>query len=435
MQGAQVNETALKEVFDMLMVINPAIEVYLVDPDGRLLAYSAPPGKVKRAWIDLAPVAAFLDPDASLPIVGDDPRHVDRRKIFSAAPVQGPGGLQGYVYVVLGGELYDSAAEMFQGSYVLRLAAGIAAASLLLTVVAGLLSFHWLTRRLRRLTAAVEAFKQGEFQQPLGLPARHPETGDEIDQLRLTIDQMSRRIIDQIRHLRHADASRRELVANISHDLRTPLTSLQGYLETLAIKDESLSPADRKRYLELAVKHSLRLSRLIAELFELAMLESRAKDLHFEPFSLGELVQDVSQKFKLEAERRKLRLEVDLPEDAPFVSGDIGLIERVLANLIENAIKYTPEGGTICLSLSARRNRMVASVADTGRGIDEADLPHVFERFYRTARHRTEEPAGSGLGLAIAQRILQLHGSPIEVESRVGSGTTFTFQLPVSDAG
>jgi signal transduction histidine kinase len=424
-QDRQVNQAALEDIFHMLMVINPGIEIYLVDPEGRLMAYSAPPGKVKRERVSLAPISAFLEGQTALPVLGDDPRHPSRSKIFSAAPIMSQGRLQGYVYVVLGGELYDSVAQMVQASYILRLAAGAAAIGLLLTLAAGLLSFNWLTRRLRRLTAAVVAFKQSDFQRPMSLPAWRGRRGDEIDQLGLTIEQMSRRIMDQIRQVRGA---------NISHDLRTPMTSLQGYLETLVIKGDELSGEERRHYLDLAVQHSQRLSRLIDELFELAMLETQAPPLNFEPFSLTELVQDVVQKFKLEAERKTLDLGIELPESAAFVSGDIGLIERVLENLIENAIKYTPKGGSIALALSAGPERIVTSISDSGRGIEEADLPHIFERFYRAAKHRSGEPEGTGLGLAIAKRILQLHGSPIQVESRLGAGTRFSFQLPVANA-
>jgi signal transduction histidine kinase len=127
-------------------------------------------------------------------------------------------------------------------------------------------------------------------------------------------------------------------------------------------------------------------------------------------------------------------LGVELPESAAFVSGDIGLIERVLENLIENAIKYTPKGGSVSLALDAGPEQIVTSISDSGRGIEEADLPHIFERFYRAAKHRSGEPEGTGLGLAIAKRILQLHGSPIQVESRLGAGTRFSFQLPVASA-
>ncbi len=295
------------------------------------------------------------------------------------------------------------------------------------------MSFNWLTRRLRRLSAAVETFKQGQFQAAMTLgPWRRGPRGDEIDELGLTVEQMSQRIVEQIRELRHADATRRELIANISHELRTPLTSLQGYLETLLMKEDQLSEAERRHYLDLAAKHGQRLSQLIAELFELAMLESQGRELHFEAFSLAELVQDVAQKFELETEKHGLTLETEIPSGAPFVSGDIALIERVLENLIENAIKYTPQGGRIRLSLVPGPGHIAARVSDTGVGIPADEIPHIFERFYRVEKSRGVGPGGTGLGLAIARRILELHGSAIAVESKPGDGTSFSFELPTA---
>lgn len=427
------NHDALERVFHTLMAINPSIEVYLVDPAGTLLAYSAPPGTVRRERIDLAPVQAFLAGDATFPLRGDDPRDVQGRKVFSAWPVREGGKLAGYLYVVLGGQAYESVAQMIAGSYILRTAAGVAAASLLLSLAVGLLSFTFLTRRLRRLATAVESFKRSQFREVLALPGwRRDGRGDEIDELGVIVERMSRRIVEQLDQLRHADAARREMVANVSHDLRTPLTSLQGFLETMLIKEGDLSAEERRRYAELALKHTRRLEHLAEELLELARLESTEPELRFEPFSLAELAQDVVQKFNLEAERKGLRLDAEIPATAPFVSGDIGLIERVMENLIENAIKYTPEGGAIRLTVIPGTDRIAARISDTGPGIAAAELPRIFDRFYRVEKSRGEAPAGTGLGLAIVQRILQLHGSPIEVDSRPGVGTSFTFTLPVA---
>lgn len=428
----EVDEAALKALFHTLMVVNPSIEVYLVDAGGRILAYNAPPGTVKRERVALAPIERFLAGGEAFPIRGDDPRNPDGDKVFSAAPIDG-GRLEGYLYVVLGGQEFESVARMIQGSYVLRLAVAIAVAGLLASLVLGVLSFNWLTRRLRRLSAGVEAFKRREFRSPVRLGSwRRHTRGDEIDQLGLAVEQMSQRIVDQLRQLRQVDASRREMIANISHDLRTPLTSLQAYLETLLLKtEEGLSEPEKKQYLELALKHSRRLTQLVAELFELAMLESRSRELHFEPFSIAELVQDVSLKFKLAAEKAAVSLATDIPASSPFVSGDIALIERVLENLIENAIKNTPAGGSIRLRVVPEPEGVATRVEDTGRGIPREDLPRIFDRFYRAGISGGEDPQGTGLGLAIAQRIVQLHGSPIEVESQPGAGTRFTFKLPL----
>jgi signal transduction histidine kinase len=416
------------------MVINPSIEVYLLDASGRILTFSAPPGKVVRKRVALAPLRAFLSENPSFPLRGDDPRREDRQKVFSVAPILGADGIEGYLYVVLGGTAYESVADMLQGSYVLRLGIGVALAGLAITLLLGIVCFNWLTRRLRRLTRAVERFQGSDFELPPELGQGGGEAGDEIDQLTGAFQRMSAQIAEQIAALERADASRRELVANISHDLRTPMATLQGYLETLQMKHGSLAEEQRRHFLDLALEHGERLGRLIGELFELARLEDRDSELDVEPFSLGELLQDVTQKFQLAATERGLALETAIPETAPFVSGDIGLIERVLENLIENAIKYTAAGGSVRLTLIPGTDRVQAQVSDTGRGISEADIAHIFERAYRGQSAGARDSESAGLGLAIVKRILQLHGGSIEVESALNRGTSFTFDLPAITA-
>lgn len=434
-RGGEIDGPAFEKAFDDMMVVNPAIELYLTDTEGAILAFSAPPGRVVRTRISLAPVHGFLEGEREFPIRGDDPRDHERQKVFSAAPIMDGPELQGYLYIVLGGEAYDSVVDMFQTSYILRLSTGIAILSLLLALVAGLLSFKWLTQRLRRLATEMDAFRRGEFRTPARLPfAPRRVPRDEIDQLGQAFQQMSERITEQFQQLQRADSSRRELVANVSHDLRTPLAALQGYLETLRLKLGSLPQEEQARYLDLALEHSGRLSQLVAELFELSTLENVDLELSFESFSLAELVQDVSQKYHLVAEKKRLRLETDIPQSDAFVSGDIGLIERVLDNLIDNAIKYTAEGGTIRLTLVPGAADVTASVTDTGRGIPETALPHIFERFFRAEAGGRDTTQGTGLGLAITERILSLHGSVCEVESTPGEGSVFSFHLPRASA-
>lgn len=432
-QEGQVNEEALKELFHMLMVINPSIEIYLLDRKGSILAFSAPPGKVKRQEVSLEPLNRFLSGAVNFPILGDDPRDLNRKKVFSAAPISVDNQVEGYLYVILGGEEYDSVVQMLQGSYILRLSSWVAAGSLLFALLTGLLVFNLLTRRLRRLTTVMEAFQRGDFSEHISSSHRYNAyPGDEIDRLGATFNRMADRIIQQVKKLKQTDTLRRELVANVSHDLRTPLASLQGYLETLLLKEGKLTPQEQRNYLEIATKHSERLGKLVSELFELAKLDSQEIQLHREPFSLGELVQDVAQKFQLVAEQKKIKLQTDFRADLPFVLADIGLIERVLENLIENAIRYTPEGGTVTVALIHRDNVITIEVTDTGCGIPQEDLPYIFDRFYRVEKNHPERSRGAGLGLAIAKRTLELHGSPIEAKSTISVGTAFTFRLPIN---
>ena len=430
LKDGRVHKDAMAEI-KKLMVINPQIEVYLLDTQGRILAYSAASAKVKRKRVSLEPIEHFLSKEGMLPIVGDDPRDFNRQKIFSVSPIPLDGPTQGYVYVILGGEEQDAVAQMPQRSYILRLSISMMAGILLLVLVIGFILFSRLTRRLRHLTTAMETFHQQGFTQPVVLEKTSPPR-DEIDRLGTVFTQMGDRLLQHLQERREADNLRRELVSNVSHDLRTPVTALQGYLETLLLKEGQLTEEQKRNYLATAFKHSEQLGKLISELFELAKLDAHEVPLHVEAFSLAELVQDVVQKFQIVAEKGKLSLQATFAENLPFVSGDIAMIERVLENLLENAFRYTPEGGRVTVSLTPEANSIKMQITDTGRGISQEDLPHIFERSYRGEKHRPELPEGAGLGLAITKRILELHGSVIEVVSTLDAGTTFTFHLPLA---
>jgi two-component system OmpR family sensor kinase len=414
LKGGRVNEDAAGGLFHMVMAVHPGIEVYLLDRDGRILAYSAPPGKVKRTRVSLAPVNAFLRGTAAFPILGDDPRSPDRRKVFSVATVPPQGPVEGYLYVILGGEAYDTVSRMLRGSYIVRLSTWAAGGGVLFALLAGLLLFHRLTYRHRRLARAVETFQRSGFSEyPDSLGTIDEGTaGDEIERLRSAFARMAERIVRQIRELRRADRLRRELVTHVSHDLRTPLTSLQGYLETLSLKEESLPPEERKEYLRVAWSHCRRLSTLVSELFEASRLDSPDVTVRAERFSLADLVQD----------------------RAPFAVGDVALIDRVLENLLGNALRHTPEGGTITIAAEQEGGKWIVRVSDTGCGI----APEQLARLFDPAAARGGEPAGegegAGLGLVIARRIAELHGSELTVRSALGAGTTFAFTLPCADS-
>jgi two-component system OmpR family sensor kinase len=429
----QADVEALKKTFETLMHINPNIELYLLDPKGKILAFSAPEGRVKRESVSLSPLLQFLDGESTLPILGDDPRDPDRKKVFSAARIPAKGPIEGYLYVILGGEEYDSVASRFERSYILRLSIWIAVAGLFFVFVTGLFLFNLLTRRLRGLSQSLHAFQKCDFQEPIPqLDQFRQASKDEIGNLGQVVHKMSRRIIDQMDTIKQADEHRREMVSNISHDLRTPLSSLQGYLETLVLKKDALSPEERSQYLETALKQSHRLGRLVTDLFELAKLDAPEVQINPEPFNLGELIQDIIQKYKLAIEKKDIKIRAAYPEALPLAHADIGLIERALQNLIDNAIAYSERGDSISLEIIPQEDRITVSVSDEGKGIDKEDLPYIFNRFYQgKSREKVAEDDSTGLGLAIAKRIMDLHGSPLEVESEPDRGTRFTFYLKV----
>ena len=424
--GDLVDQEALKDIFHMLMVINPSIELYLLGPDGKILAYSADPGKVKRTYIALAPLEQWLRGEPRLPVLGDDPRDTGRGKPFSAARINGENGMEGYLYIILGGEDYEGVAQMLADSYIINASVWVMFGGMMLATLGGLVLFAMLTGRLQRLTQAMTNFKLGELPNPLPGSGQ----GDEIDRLTAVFRDMALTIAEQTRKLERSDQLRRELVADVSHDLRTPLATLQGYVETLLIKNSELSDTERKKYLEIAIKHCHHLNKLVGELLELARLDALEMQLKRESFSMPELVQDIVQKFRLKAESKGIKVEVEVPENLPFVLADIALIERALENLIENALRYTPESGKIVMRLNRREQGVVVEVEDTGCGIPESDLSRIFDRFYQSDKSRNLSPGTSGLGLSIAKRILELHGGSIDVRSALQKGTTFSFCLP-----
>ena len=433
-----VDREAIALLGQRAMVINPTVEIYLLDTTGEVLAHALPPDTVQADRVDLGPVRALMAGDREMPLRGTDPRNPGRSKIFSAHPVMDDGELQGYLYAILGGQKYDELADSARGSYVQKLGLGALGAIVAAAFVVGLLVFGLLTRRLTRLTAEVRRFSESGFDPAAIEPPAADATGngarDEIGQLRATFYAMAAKIREQFEHLEETDRLRRELVSNVSHDLRTPLASLHGYVETLLLKNDSLDEAERLRYLEITRKHSLRLRRLIGDLFELSKLDAANVTPAPEDFSLAELLQDVAQEFELEAQRKGVDLEVQAPPGPTMVHADIGLIQRVLENLLRNALRYTPRGGSVTVSLEARPDRVAVAVADTGCGIEAQRIGRIFDRFYGGSRGEDGDSGSSGLGLAIVKRILDLHGSRITVRSAPGTGTRFEFDIPARAA-
>jgi signal transduction histidine kinase len=209
------------------------------------------------------------------------------------------------------------------------------------------------------------------------------------------------------------------------------LAALHGYLETLQLKAGCLSSADRELYLDAALHHSRRLGRLVGDLFELAKLDAHAIQPRHECFPAAELLQDIAQKYQLPAREHRIRFMVRLPAVKLFVEADIGLLERVLDNLILNALYHTPPEGIVALELRVTDETATFAITDTGHGIAPEDLPHIFDRFYRGSSKAKDDGNHLGLGLDIAKRIVELHGSELWVASTLNRGTRFGFDLPI----
>lgn len=225
--------------------------------------------------------------------------------------------------------------------------------------------------------------------------------------------------------LSSVDKLRKEMIANISHDLRTPLTNLSGYIETLFIRRHDISMSERERFLTIAQKESHRLKKLIEDLFELSKLESNQTELHTEPFPIAELLQDIVAKYEVLCVQNNITITTNFSANLPWVVADIKLIDRALQNLFDNAIRYNQANGRIDLVLQKNDNQLVIKISNTGETIPPSVLAQIFDRYFKNSAIE----GSTGLGLAIVKKIVDLHGSNIYVESQEGI-TSFTFSLP-----
>jgi two-component system, OmpR family, phosphate regulon sensor histidine kinase PhoR len=237
-------------------------------------------------------------------------------------------------------------------------------------------------------------------------------------------------VLHDITKQKELEGVRKEFVANVSHELRTPLSIIKGCIETLVDGHRGMPIEDCDRFLHTIQRHTERLNSLLEDLLVLSRLESSTPGLHWEPTPLGELITGVVEDLRERSQAGEHCLTVTVDPAVGVVVADPLKISQVCANLLDNALKYTPRGSRIDVEARPRGGEIEVCVRDNGPGIPEGDLPHLFERFYRVDKGRSRETGGTGLGLSIVKHIVQLHGGRVWVESTPGKGTAFYFALP-----
>jgi len=420
-----VNKEALGKIMHSMMAVNPTLEVYLLDPLGKILSFVVLHKKVKLQYVSISPIKAFLKTEGKSLIYGDDPRNPGKSKIFSATSVYDDGRHLGYIYMILASEESENIATALQESYLLKIGVRSFTVTLVAAFVIGILLLWLLMKSLRSIIDTVRKFSEGDLKARITVCSR-----GELAELSSTINTMADTILRNIDELKEVDKLRRDLIANISHDIRTPISIIHGYIETLIMKHDSLDAQKQREYLQTIIKSTERLKHLMTDLFELSKLESRQIKPKMEPFFMADLLQDLGQKYKLLALERKIQLEAELPSKMPVVIADIALIERVLQNLIDNALNYTPEHGKVKIKMQEDLKHVHISIANTGAGIDSRELPRIFDRYYKVESNRSNR--GTGLGLAIVKNILEIHQSDITVQSEQMGSTVFSFNLPLA---
>ncbi|HYN87913.1 MAG TPA: ATP-binding protein [Ardenticatenaceae bacterium] len=318
---------------------------------------------------------------------------------------------------------------MFISPHDLALLAVLLIFAAILSLAVGVTLAASLTRNLERLGLAAEAIAAGDYAARVAHADR-----DEVGELGIAFNRMATRVEEAFERERAVENARLEMVAAISHDLRTPVASTRVMVEAV-LDDVVPDEATANRYLVAARTELERLGVLIDDLFELARLETGPLEMELLLASLEDLVSDTLQSMQPQARACGIHLEGFVDENIGLVRMNPQQIQRVLYNLVQNAIRHTPGGGTVAIRARSAPGAVEVAVVDTGEGIAAEDLPRVFERFYRGEKSRSRTTGGSGLGLAIARGIVEAHGGRIWAESRPGEGTTLRFTLPAAPAG
>ncbi len=299
-------------------------------------------------------------------------------------------------------------------------------------VLAALLSLFFsrlISKPLVKMNKAALAMASGNYQQRVNI-----HSNDEMGLLANSLNTLASRMQEKISQLELQEQIRREFVANVAHEIKTPLAIMQGFTETMVdglVKTEK----EREEYLYHILDEINRLKRLVNEVLDLKRMEERHFDFDREPCDLREIIDRVQRKLTQLIVEKGICLEVGIEKRLPHVSCNSDRIERVLINLIDNAIRHTPNGGKIALHVTSKANQVHLRISDSGMGIAPEDLPMIWERFYKGDKSRTRVQGGTGLGLAIVKRIVEGHGGQINVESKLNEGTTFNIVLPVNHLG
>ncbi|WP_151192857.1 ATP-binding protein [Cysteiniphilum sp. JM-1] len=427
LKHGKVDEQCLRQIFNNLMQLGPEYEVYAVDKSGRLIATSEANIEIKRDIVDLKPIKNFLS-DKDLPIYGTNPASLDELSTFSVAPISKSNNtLVGYLYIVLNSHKKISSNQQYLWSTNFEKILLFMIFMSLLILLLIIYIYLSVTKPILRLNKQMLRFRESDFTQLPSSPKKNIWKAIEINSLESHFDELSFHIAAQFTRIKSVEKLRKDLISYVSHDFKTPLASLKGYLETWLILNEG---AENKSYIEIALKNANNLQRLIEQLLEIAYLQTSQQKLSLEPILIADLANDVLNSFRLNALEKGVLLTLDCDDTGVYVNADIRALERILTNLIDNAIKYSFSGKQVVLSIKSSVDVIIISIKDQGKGIPEDELAYVFDPSYR-AKNSVQSQHSMGLGLTIVKLLLELHGSSIYVESKLGKGTSFSFELPM----
>lgn len=424
----------LRELLRQLGRSSLAFDFHVIDGAGSILLSSVPTSRLGRASVDAGAVESLILNPQVLPVMIDDPAEPGVLRIFSAARLDRGAQPKAYLLLLLraqdaGAFLSHQGSRVFLESVVMMAGVSVLAFSAAIVLLVSILG------PIRKLSRSMENFRRESGIAWGNGDAKKPEAErSELERLSLHFNEMARQIVELLHRLKDDDRKLREMFANISHDLRTPLTIIQGCVETARTKGESLPATRRRALMDVALTQSRFLGRLIETVLELSKLQSADYRLRPEAFSIAELAQDVAMKFSLKAKERGISIRIDGGDRHIQVTADVLLVERVFDNLIDNALRHAEGANEVAIRLVERAMDVEIMVCDDGCGIPAVTWNRILTgQSGKPPNYPGATEKGSGLGLSIVRRILELHDTSLELATTGGNGTGFRFALRKAD--
>ncbi|MDQ3395182.1 MAG: HAMP domain-containing histidine kinase [Bacteroidota bacterium] len=420
-----LNKKKADSVFHRAMIISPNAEIYFLDTEGKIIAFHAQKTDIKLWKLPLNNIKTLIASQGKDYIKGPDPRDPDNPKIFSAAEVKQGNQELGYIYVIFGSMEYRNVTSLLFGSHISGLAIQVFSIVIAISIIISVAYVNRLRKNFKKVIHIMGRFQKGDFNARFDA-REYPE----LLPVTQSFNQMADQLAYNINLLKKSQKERNDFITNISHDLRNPLSIARGYIETLLIKNTpEISKEDLEEYMPIVINKIQQVENMVKQLLDLSKMESVEFKAKKEPFVLSEIVQETVNTFQLMASDKQVKLECTQCQFHVWTEADIGLMERVIQNLVENAVKATPPKGKIHISLALEHNELIFNIENSGKPLHEDLLQWINN--YKEESGIYNRPAKLGLGLVIVQKILHLHNYPFQAKSPFGLGIHFSFRMPV----
>ena len=417
-----INKRKADSVFYNAMVLNPSSEVYFLDTAGNVMYWQSPDTTVIQLHkIPLDNIKKFIYSEGATYITGDDPKHADVKKIFSAAQVYKDHRLLGYIYVILGSSAYGNAANMLFSSQVWHLALEAFIVVIILSILISLYYIKRLQNNYKRVIAVLEQYGSGNFNAQFGL-----KDSNEFAPITDAFNKMTGMLSISMKKLQKSETERKDLIATISHDLQSPLSIAKGYAETLLIKNDDAESSEHREYLKLIQLKIIQVEKMVVQLTQLSKIEEVNFKPNKEPFVLSEIVQETVSTYQLIATEKKVDLKCVQCQYHVWVNADISMMERVIQNLVDNAIKNTPAYGKVQASITVENDFLIFMIENSGKPLPDNLLSWI----NGDEEELADRPSRTGLGLLIVKKILRLHNVSLQASVR-DDKNLISFRMPV----